>query len=116
VKRHHDQGNSYKGKHLIEVGLQVQKFTSYHHGRRHGNVWADTELEKEPRVLHLNLKEIRRGLSFRQLEEGSQSPPTKCHISFNKTTPTLTRPHLLIVLLFGLSIYSNTTFILIFKG
>ena len=26
VKRHHDQVNSYKGKHLTEVGLQVQRF------------------------------------------------------------------------------------------
>jgi hypothetical protein len=27
VKRHHDQGNSYKGQHLIEAGIQVQKFS-----------------------------------------------------------------------------------------
>ena len=27
VKRHHDQGNSYKGKHLIEAGLQFQRFS-----------------------------------------------------------------------------------------
>jgi hypothetical protein len=26
VKRHHDQGNSHKGKHLIWVGLQFQRF------------------------------------------------------------------------------------------
>jgi hypothetical protein len=24
VKRHHDQGNSYKGQYLVGVGLQVQ--------------------------------------------------------------------------------------------
>jgi hypothetical protein len=26
VKRHHDQGNSYKGEHLIGAGLQFQRF------------------------------------------------------------------------------------------
>jgi hypothetical protein len=26
VKRHHDQGNSYEGKHLIGAGLQFQRF------------------------------------------------------------------------------------------
>jgi hypothetical protein len=28
VKRHHDQGNSYKGKHLVRDGLQFQRFSS----------------------------------------------------------------------------------------
>jgi hypothetical protein len=27
VKRHHDQGISYKGQHLIVAGLQVQRFS-----------------------------------------------------------------------------------------
>ena len=27
VKRHHDQGNSYKGKHLTGAGLQFQRFS-----------------------------------------------------------------------------------------
>jgi hypothetical protein len=27
VKRHHDQGKSYKGQHLIGFGLQVQRFS-----------------------------------------------------------------------------------------
>jgi hypothetical protein len=27
VKRQHDQGNSYKGQHLIEAGLQFQRFS-----------------------------------------------------------------------------------------
>ena len=26
-KRHHEQGNSYKGEHLIGAGLQVQRFS-----------------------------------------------------------------------------------------
>ena len=28
VKRHHDQGNSYKGKYLIDDGLQFQRFST----------------------------------------------------------------------------------------
>ena len=27
VKKHHDQGNSYKDKHLIGAGLQFQRFS-----------------------------------------------------------------------------------------
>jgi hypothetical protein len=27
VKRHHDQGIFYKGNHLIEAGLQLQRFS-----------------------------------------------------------------------------------------
>ena len=43
VKRHHDYGNSYKGKHLIEAGLQFQRVSpllswqeSWQHMGRHG--------------------------------------------------------------------------------
>jgi hypothetical protein len=43
VNRHHDQGNSYKGQHLIGAGLQVQKFSplsprqeAWQHPGRHG--------------------------------------------------------------------------------
>jgi hypothetical protein len=32
----------------------------YHHGRRHGSTQADTVLEKEMRVLHLDQKAARR--------------------------------------------------------
>jgi hypothetical protein len=28
VKRHHEQGNSYKGLHLLVADLQVQRFTA----------------------------------------------------------------------------------------
>ena len=27
MKRHHDQGNSHKGKHVIGVGLEFQRFS-----------------------------------------------------------------------------------------
>ena len=42
VNRHHDQGKSYKGQHLIEAGLQAQKFSpfssrgAWQHPGRHG--------------------------------------------------------------------------------
>jgi hypothetical protein len=29
VKRHHDHSNSYKRKHLIEAGLQFQRFSPF---------------------------------------------------------------------------------------
>jgi hypothetical protein len=43
VKRHHEQGNSYKQQHLIGAGLQVQRFSplsswkeAWQHAGRHG--------------------------------------------------------------------------------
>ena len=43
-KRHHDHGNSYKGKHLIEACLQFQRFIplssiqeAWRHADRHGD-------------------------------------------------------------------------------
>jgi hypothetical protein len=54
MKRHHDRGNSYKGKHLIGAGLQFGGLVHYHHGRRDGGTQADIVLKKEHRVLHLD--------------------------------------------------------------
>ena len=56
MKRHHDHGNSYKGKHLIEAGFQFRGLVHYYHGRKHGGTKADKLLEKELRVLHLEPK------------------------------------------------------------
>ena len=103
VKRHHDQGNSYKEQHLIGAGLQFQRFSSSSSRQeawqclgRHGTgerAKSSTSWSKVAR---------RKGyLSSRQLGRGSQSPPTKWHISSNKVTPTPIRPHLLIVPLPG---------------
>jgi hypothetical protein len=50
VMRHHDQGTSYKGEHLIGAGLQFQIFS---HDGDHGCVQTDTVL-KEARVLQLD--------------------------------------------------------------
>jgi hypothetical protein len=35
----------------------------YYHGRKHDSVQIDMVLEKEPRVLHVDLKMVRRRLS-----------------------------------------------------
>jgi hypothetical protein len=56
MKRHHDQGNSYKRKHLTGNGLHSQRFSPL-------SSWWETwqppgrlELQKELGVLHLDLK------------------------------------------------------------
>ena len=54
MNRHHDRGNSYKGKHLIGAGLQFRDSVHYCHGEKHGSVQADMMLETELRVLHLD--------------------------------------------------------------
>ena len=43
--------NSYKGKHLIEAGLQVQRFSPFCHGNKYGGIQAE---EEDERVLHLD--------------------------------------------------------------
>jgi hypothetical protein len=63
VKTYHEQGKSYKGKYLIEAGLQFQKLSHYHHAEKHGCIKAGMTLE-ELRVLHLVQKAIMRRLGF----------------------------------------------------
>ena len=53
VKRHHDQGNSYKGKHLVGAGLQFQRFRplsswweAWQHAGRHGARGAEGSEEE----------------------------------------------------------------------
>jgi N-acetylmuramoyl-L-alanine amidase len=67
VNRHHDQGNSYKGQHLIGAGLQVQRFSSLIIIIKagHGGIQAGM-VQEELRVLHLHLKAASR-LTSRQL-------------------------------------------------
>jgi hypothetical protein len=61
VKRCLDQGNSYKGKHLIGA-YNFRGSVHCHHGRKNDSTQADMVL-KEWSVLHLDLKAARRGLS-----------------------------------------------------
>ena len=84
VKKHHGQGNSYKGKHFIGVGLQFRGSVHYHHG----GLQADVVLEKLLRVLHLDLKAAGRDCHTRHRRPQSLSPR-------NILPPT--RPQLLIV-------------------
>jgi hypothetical protein len=62
VKRHHDHFNSDKRKHLTGVGLQFRDLVHYH-GGNHGSVQVDMVLEKELRVLHLDLQATGRELA-----------------------------------------------------
>jgi hypothetical protein len=60
---------------------------------------------EELRLLHLVLKASRRRLTPTWLGVGSQSPPPQWNTFSNKTIPTPTRPHFLIVPLPGSSIF-----------
>jgi hypothetical protein len=44
VKRHHD--HSYKGKHLIGVGLPFRGLVHYRHGGKHRGMQADVVLQR----------------------------------------------------------------------
>jgi hypothetical protein len=65
VNRHHDQSNSYKGQHLIGVGLQVQRFSPLSRWE-HGCIEAGM-VQEELSVLHLHPKAASRILASRQL-------------------------------------------------
>jgi hypothetical protein len=69
-KRHHDQGNSYKG-HLRGAGLQVQKFSPL--SSWHGSIHIDTVLKKKLEVLHLDSKPVRKRLFSKLLGGESQA-------------------------------------------
>ena len=62
VNRPHDQGNSYKGHHLIGATLRFRSSIHYHQGGNHGSIETDMVLE-ELRVLHLDCKAARRRLA-----------------------------------------------------
>jgi hypothetical protein len=87
------KANSYKEQCLIGA-CRFRGSVHYHHGRKHGSVQADTVLEKEPRVLHLDPRQPGRDYLF-QAARGRVSKPTSTvthflqqgHINSNKTTP-----------------------------
>ena len=45
VNRHHDHGNSSKGKHSIGAGLPFRGLVHYHQGEKHGGMQADVGLD-----------------------------------------------------------------------
>jgi hypothetical protein len=101
VKRHHEHINSYKGKHLIEAGLQFQRF----HGRENGGMQEDMVIEKELRIVHPDPKAAGEGtLGLAGAYSSSKLAPSG--------TLSLTRLHLLAVPL-PVAKHSNT---LIFGG
>jgi hypothetical protein len=67
IKRHHDQGNFYKG-----TSLQIQRFSPLSSRQEHGSIQAGM-VQEELRVLHLHLKETRSRLSHGQLGGGTPS-------------------------------------------
>jgi hypothetical protein len=84
-KRHHDQGNSYKGQHLLGAALQVQRFSPLSSRQEHGSVQANVGLE-ELKILQLDPKGIQEKTSFCMARGGSQSP-------YHSDTLPSTRPH-----------------------
>jgi hypothetical protein len=50
--------NSDKGNHLIEPGLEFRGLVHYCHCEKHSSILADMSLEKELRVLHLDLNSV----------------------------------------------------------
>jgi hypothetical protein len=67
VNRHHDQGKSYKGQHLIGAGLQVQRLGPLSSRQEHNSIQTGM-VQEEMRVLHLHLKATGRILTSRHLE------------------------------------------------
>ena len=53
VKRPYGHGNSYKGKHLTEAGLQFIGLVHCHHGRKDGSTQINMVLEMELRFLYI---------------------------------------------------------------
>lgn len=45
-KRHHDHVNSYKGNHLVGVGLDLRGLVYYLNGRKHGDTEVGMALER----------------------------------------------------------------------
>jgi hypothetical protein len=87
VNRHHDQGKTYKGQHLIGASLQVQRFSLVSSSQEHGRIQAGM-VQEDLRGLNFHLKAASGKLTSRQL--GSKAHAHK---------PTPTRPYLLIGLL-----------------
>ena len=62
---------------LLGLTYRFRGSVHYHQGRKHGSTQAGMVLERELRVLYLDLKAARRRLAFRQLGGRSQSPLTQ---------------------------------------
>ena len=85
MKRHHDQGKSYKGQHFIGAGLQFQSFSVF--SGKYGIMQADLVLD-ELRVLHLDSKEAR--MVLQAVRRLSFHTGQTLSIETSKTIPTVT--------------------------
>ena len=83
VNRHHDHGNSSKGKHSIGAGLPFRGLVHYHQGEKHGGMQADVVLDWQAAGRE---NDTGPGLSIWNLKTYPQ-----WHTSFHKSTPTSTR-------------------------
>ena len=114
LKRHQDQGNSYKGQHLIGAGLHVQRFSRLSSRWEHSSIQAGV-VQVKLRVLHLqHTSEGSKKTGFQAVRMKVLQPtPTmahllqQCHTYSNTATYTPTRPHLQKVLLPGLGILKS---------
>jgi hypothetical protein len=103
MKRQHDWGNSYKDKHLVEIGLQFQRFRSLsswleaqHHAVTLGAggaiclIWRSSWSEGSQKETFIHTGQ---SLNIRR----PHSLPMQWHTSSNNATPTPIRQHLVIV-------------------
>ena len=85
MKRHHDQDNSYKGKHLIGAGFQFQRF-SLSIIMMTGSMTACRQTWDWKSLKFYIFIQAKRRLSSRQLRGGSQSSAPQWHPSLNQAT------------------------------
>lgn len=90
VKRPHDHGYCYKGKYLIGVALQAQRFSPFPSWKDHGSPKAVRGLEQELRILHLDWQTVESISHWACLELLKPQSPPHSVTHFKK-------PHLLIV-------------------
>ena len=121
MKRHNDQGNSYKGKHLIGAGLRFQRFSplsswqeAWQHPGRHGTgegaersrSWSKLS-QKETLLCRQPVKDSHPCCTEPEYRRRPQNLPTQWHTLSNKATPIPTRPYFLIMPLLMGQAYPN---------
>ena len=96
MKRHHDQENSYKKNIKLRLAYSLIGLVHYHRGKKHSSMQADRVLEKQLRVLHLDLRategdcDPRSSLSILDIKAYLHSdtlPPTRPHLLQQSHTP-----------------------------
>ena len=99
VKRHRDhRDHSYKKTFNWGLAHDFIGLVHYHHGRKHGSMQADTVLEKELKILHLDPQAAGRECNTGQAWASETSEPThlvtqflqQSHTYSNKATPPTT--------------------------